>query len=669
MEIKVFSAMLVLVLVIEVYSLLNKGDESKKVHAYLIEAISIAIVVCAGISFFLALASCFSLLYFNAFTIILILLLGVGIWRRNCSIEGQCFSKIILKDINNKKICIVSLIWLIMVVFNALFPIEWATGWRDYSCYYYQMVHIAEEGTIFYDEEIDEEEIYEVEQISSLDFSGLMYKGIDESGAAEFEFNFLHMLSALLAYFYLLGGYRIAFFVMSIISACAAYYVFLVMQRFITYNYAVVGMFVTIFNPAEMWNSRIIVSETLCQLFIFMGLSYFFDAYEYDNKRKMLLSAVILSLMHLTRIDMYIITAGILVFFIYLNLIKKSTKNMTLWLIVYLGTTFVWSIISYVTNSYYIIAHWEMGYMDKLTYLVIGLLTIYVITLIYRYIKKSKGLIFLDFSNLFGEKYERLKYMIVILILIFVGGLKLSFVQQIPFFTNLRILSLYVSIPMIFLMLNGVYLSVSEGVKKQIHLYILYFLFFCEFLIYVYEPAIHPDHMWASRRWVTIIIPILLYFAVYGLKSIKMNTLKVVVCVFLIAFELWGGRTFACKKLLNGCIDSYENISCEMRGEKIYFSVDKLIAAMLRNVYDKNIYILDKYDGLESYLKKNGSITLITHDYDESWQSNLSGNISFKKIYSTEAILTDTERTIGYLPTVNTYQDFGMAIYELKYSE
>ncbi len=657
---KIISIVFLSILLFEVLLIIVREHKETDaiIRLYFVEAIAITLVMSALISFGLAFFSAFNYEYYLLCIGILIIVLA----KKTIINIGKV--NLIKNRIIDKKSVFVLLILLGGFLINSMFSIKWTTGWRDYSGYYLQMVHIVDQGSLFYDENISEQDLESISNISSLQFAGLDYEGVGADGEAVYSFNFLHFLSSFLAVFYKLGGTNMAFMAMSLLSMCALYYIFAVMQRFVSSQYASYALVAVLVNPAEVWNSRIMVSEMLCQLLIFMALFYYIESATNYNVAVRNISAILLSLIHLTRIDMYIITAAILLIYIYINLAYGFDKYKNAWMSIYLLLSFLLSLLCFYTNGYYMKVHWEMGVLNKIVYAVAILVLLYCGSCIVGGIKKE-GIRLLRIQGIFGSDYRKLKYFFVGLILVIMLGLKWSLFGYFPFFSNLCTLGLYITIPMIIIMFLGVYYSLRDNVKEHYDRYMVFAVFFCELFIYIYNPAIAPDHMWASRRWVTVIIPIALFFSIYGMKFFKSKNIRIILYVGLIICELLGTRAFMFERVLDGCDVFYDEIAQRMSNDEIYFVDNNRLAGMLRVVNHKNTFVLDKFDGVEDYLEDNAELYYIECNNNQSWKNYIPEGIVVEKIFSLETELLEVERPVEHLPINNYLQKYSATMYKI----
>ena len=171
---KVFLKVFLILLWFELFVVLSSNKDGD-VLSFLFESFAIGIVITSVITFILAYISIFSVLLFSGAIVIIDIGLLIVI-----------FSKRLIKKIHLDRVDKTSsfffLILLLYIVFNLLFVTDWTSGWRDYSCYYYQTIHIAEKGTIFYENDDDylEDNYIEIDKISSLTYAGLYYDGKDD---------------------------------------------------------------------------------------------------------------------------------------------------------------------------------------------------------------------------------------------------------------------------------------------------------------------------------------------------------------------------------------------------------------------------------------------------------------------------------------------------------
>ena len=629
------------------------SNKDGDVLSFLFESFAIGIVITSVITFILAYISIFSVLLFSGAIVIIDIGLLIVI-----------FCKRLIKKIHLDRIDKTSsfffLILLLYIVFNLLFVTDWTSGWRDYSCYYYQTIHIAEKGTIFYENDDDylEDNYIEIDKISSLTYAGLYYDGKDDlSGEHTFSYQFYHLFSSFLVLAYILGGKAWILYGTPVIAGVGIFYLFSLFKKIASSRVALLAILIYMINPATIWNSRITVSEVLCQLLILMACFY----YSISNEKKFFggfSSAILLSLIHICKMDMYIVMFAVVCYGIYRIIFFENGIKFRSFLSTYLLFSIGYTPFLYYSNKNYLIEHWEMGVLDKITYLCVLSILCLLLTALFRNlirtvikkinIQKSVGIAVIDFIAF-------LTFLLV----------RIGNNYQIPFFSNLSILTWYISPFLLFFVPYGLYSILKEKNKDELSLLLL--IGIVNGVIYIYKPSIASDHMWMSRRWFTIIIPIAILFGIKGLERTKVFFIKSLIIVCTIVFSLWGSRTFIVKPIMKGCMDCFDELSDKMDDNLAYFAREKTAITILKTVYNKHAYILDNYSNIENYLQDNDYLLYIgsTEDINQI-SENISCQVKIEKEDGVYRILDDLERSKDHLPSEIIEYPFDMNIYKIS---
>ncbi len=217
---------------------------------------------------------------------------------------------------------------------------------------------------------------------------------------------------------------------------------------------------------------------------------------------------------------------------------------------------------------------------------------------------------------------------------------------------------------------------------------LLLFMILINFVIYLYDPRITPDHFWAMRRHIPFIIPTFILFisyAAYSLGKIKLKHLKpwmpvtVVVVYFGVKF-LMAASPFLMHTEYAGVAEGLETLSQEFEPESIIITdefnyTSGLVGTPLEFIYDKNVMVLKNgYDpeNLKQFIqdKKNEGTPLYLL-ISSGYQSMQDPDISYSFLNQVDisyplAVPSELKRPhelIQNIKSFNIYEAFPSNIY------
>jgi len=172
--------------------------------------------------------------------------------------------------------------------------------------------------------------------------------------------------------------------------------------------------------------------------------------------------------------------------------------------------------------------------------------------------------------------------------------------------------SWYTSFIAVPLAIAGVCLVLRKEFKNRELSYLFLLTGLSCMLIYIYDPSINPDHIWASRRWVTVNIPFIMIMAAFVIHYIytqihftnkKVTNLTACGCaVIIIGYTGYNTLPFAVTPMLKDFDKQYELIVDGLDKDGIYFSNDEGVPGILRYVYGINAYRLRDPNNLDALL-------------------------------------------------------------------
>lgn len=291
-----------------------------------------------------------------------------------------------------------------------------------------------------------------------------------------------------------------------------------------------------------MYFSRDLYTEPLLTLFTFGGLSLMIVAMRSGKNLYWFLSGLVIGAGAMTRIDGYLVIAGVMAASLVWLLVSLQTGTSSLRRLAFTQACLLAGLlisggvgfldIYYLSNSYFL-SEWPNL---RLELLFIGLLLVFGYPLAIMVGKSQKlRLVYLKHRNILPNA---IGVMIATVSLVLMsrplwyratkekllyesdGTVRTLYERN---FAELTVnwLSWYLGALTVLLGVVGLYLIVKRVIdKKQIELLPFIFVFSGTALVYLVDPSIFPDQIWASRRFLPIVMPGLIILAVLSTEAI-----------------------------------------------------------------------------------------------------------------------------------------------------
>lgn len=527
-----------------------------------------------------------------------------------------------LMQIKHGKFNVIILIFVIAgILLYTLFPTKFMIGGRDPGLYFLNGIHVSETGSLQYDtDEYLNENYNDLKDIVSPGYPALFspvdYEEMD-GRPGDLSPQFMPLYTSLLAIGYDLAGVAGVASVNGFIAILSALVIYYIAKFYLNKKAAVLACILLIVNPAQIWGARITQSEMLSQLLFYCSMAVFLYAWDKSKIRYYLCAGALLGLGCLNRIDTYIYGLGLFVMLVY-TIVWNREKREALWVtcIAYGLFGILGFIYGLFGSTAYFISEWHNGTLSLAVGInLVGLLAAVIAEILCIVIKNKKNIIIKLICN------ERsLKICCSLL------GMSFAFLYFIrprlgESFDQRAMVEFcwYTSTIMIVLMVLGIYRLLRTYSEKSEKYFLMLFIGMSSLFAYLIKPSISPDHIWASRRWITVNIPIVLLLGAYGLTELDINSKKLlrigqgVVASYLIFFSLWQSKAFLFTSLMKGIDIQYKNIAEHMLDDKIYFTAEESVASYLRFVYGKSVYLIntENLDGISDYISRHGSILYV----------------------------------------------------------
>lgn len=432
------------------------------------------------------------------------------------------------------------------------FPHESMFGGRDQGVYSNSAVYIAQNGNLKVN--------YPV--FDSSDYQNFMPGLYNTKDTITVQFS--HLFSVWMAQAYSTIGIQGLLAVNSIFGLLSVIMFRFLLSQYVSKIYSVVGSIFIGFNVSQVWMSRITLTEIFTQMFIISAL--FMGAKAFNKKEAVWGSwaGFFLGLAVLCRIDSLLLlpfmVSSNLVFNIIIDQSDKQSLNKIWW-----NLFSVFIPIVFISFGYYYF-YTRPYFLDLLPRLTQILLLTAALTLIHFFHGGIKKII----SRYSLILYNCILFIVVLLFLYahlirpYYGTFSLFSIPNHGLdgtrtFRENSILNLsnYLSVPIIYMGLIGWLLALRKIIFQKDYKWILpTFLVGGFSVLYLYDPNISPDHFWANRRFVPIIIPGFVFFAFFTLEYLinilrKFNfsyisrLLIAVIGIYLIIFNIYNLQPIA----------------------------------------------------------------------------------------------------------------------------
>lgn len=550
-----------------------------------------------------------------------------------------------------------AIILVVAFALYALFPANYMLSGRDQGVYIIHGVHIAQTGSFAYDSDEFLNENWDLyKDIIGLGspgvYSDLAHKhdvpqythylfgeAFSDPQPGDLTPQFMPGYPAILAVAYDAGGLSALFRVNSVLAIFALLAFYYLIRRFFSSKAACLALLFLALCPAQIWTARITLTEILAQ-FLFLAACYFISAgWEQEQRWLSLLGGALLGFSLLVRIDVYIYGLGLLVCAAYLAIWNRPKFSYLLpavsaYVLLGIGTAF-WALCNVRP---YFVDLFRLGSLRLILTANILLLALTLLCALLGKILNGKRPLKDWMSAVFASRSGA----ICIAGFFLLAAAYLYFIRpqtplaepildptsplwntqkQIFRSRSLIEFSWYTSITAILLSIYGLYRYLRNHREKTSTLLVFFALCISNLMVYLYDPAISTDHIWASRRWITVCFPYIFLLAAYGICEIRFTKLRVFwnralqsVCALIVSvFLIYQSQPFLFFRPLLGIAQQYDHFADALKDDELYFTNASEYQSTLRFIYGKNVHKLNYYsvDRILTFLYENGSINYI----------------------------------------------------------
>lgn len=582
------------------------------------------LVTSVCISTLLSAIGCFSLMMEG----IILLITGLA------GIISQCryFKKACLKK-GSLSIWIPFIFLFIFTLYVIAPTTPFAIG-RDPSAYFVQGIHIAQTGKVTYDINTFYEENYDsVKDFMKIEYGGFYdsYKYGVSQRQGSITFQFLNMFPSGLAIGYAIAGIPGLQAVNAILGIVGLMVIYWFVHLFFGKKEAILTVILLGLNPAQIYSARITQSELLCQLMLFLGFIFIFEGIRKNIPFILTVGSLILGLNTFNRIDMYLVSLTVYIWAIYILLYRKDKISTALNVGITYGVVSILGLLYSFLFSYpYLEEHFNLIVLKALLAVTALFMVVFLIIAILR-----KGVLkSAEFKEplRFVEKEKYRYFLSAIIVLFFLGLyyirplLKLEIPpdeEGIRFYSNAVVeFCFYVSAVMIPFSVYGFNAIIKEKLIKNEEFILFMLTGLINLVVYLWQPTIASDHIWASRRWITICIPYIFILGIYGFNLIYFkyfnSFIKTSLLLIILVITLLPNKAFVLEKINNNILLQYEYLAKSLDSEAIYICNNKIAVLTLRGIFNKsNVYWYEDATSKEEKRQMQKSLSKFIKEYGE----------------------------------------------------
>lgn len=487
------------------------------------------------------------------------------------------------------------------LIFYALYPTYYMLGGRDPGLYLLYSAHISNTGGLNLNLPILKD-IHVLHGDSvRMGFPGIysLYRRGFSEDPTELIPQFMHLFPAIGAIFYELAGIEGVVRTNAFISVFSLFSFFMVTRRLTGPTYALFATLALALNAAYIWNARITLTETLAVGLLFSGLYLLIKAYDLRSALWAAASGAVLGLAVLNRVD-GVFNALIILGVAGMTLLRPI--DLKIIFLPLIGAYFIFSTWAYLDgylHTYpYFYDLWTKGPLKKLFFFNYGTLALSALAIIIFRHRPLKDI------NLDALIVALMKLAIILLgVWFFFAMFIWQFFDDSFNARSLYELSWYVT-PIIFaLTLYGLWQTIILKNQQPILLSLM-IIAICVFFVFTWRPSITPDHIWASRRWVAQVIPLLIVFATIGLKAFLLRdsfklSKRTGVSMFIIYYfgnSIAFASPYLFVSIMEGSRQSYEAISSSIEKhqpkDSLILTQNVQLASILTYVYGKETLLI-----------------------------------------------------------------------------
>jgi len=536
----------------------------------------------------LALKGKYSLIVLLGIMFLFVVVEGIYCYGKN---SVNIFS---LYERNGINWCFIAILMLAGALYF-LFPTTYLLAGRDPGVYLVNGVHISDSGSYDYETDVYLNDNYDkLKDLVKLGYVGI-YSDYDKDlseNYGDLTTQFLPLFPSLLAVGYSLFGTAGLIRVNALLAVFSLSIIYIICKNAFDSKTGTIAILFLAISPAQIWTARNTLTEILSQLLFFLAMYYFGAGWKEKQNMKAIICGALLGFSGLNRIDTYIYGVGVFSIVLYCFFVNREKIRYT-WVnaLSYILSSMISLSVSWIYSRPYIIEHWNLGLKLLVTVnfcmLLLSLLTgIAYVFWIKRYSE-------IDICGWFekrhsGEIAGAVCFAVFLLFYFIRPKVQPGFAGD-----AMRQFCWYSSVIAVIFMIFGI-IVVLKNAKQYEYLFFLMGTCAVTLAGYIINPSITPDHIWASRRWISVSIPFVMIFASVGLlyweKNKYYHYVQYASVFFISVYLLYQSSTFLFTPILKGMEEQYEKVAQRLDDDTLYISQNEEIASILRYIYHKKVY-------------------------------------------------------------------------------
>ena len=415
--------------------------------------------------------------------------------------------------------CAVLTVAIGITAFGIASPHEHVLGGRDAATYVATASWISREGSVLIDAHREQ-----FDGLRDVDFESLGFR-MREEGRVIYP-QFMHLFPATMALFGSTAGPAAMLWVAPILGGIGVLALFSVARRLVPPWWAVLVVVCTVVGLPYLYFTRAPFSEPFAFVFGMAGISMGIRAVGTNSRRMAALSGACFGGVFVSRLDGILVLLGLAVYVGSLELLGRTEElpvAKRIWAVSSL-VSLLGVVDSFVFSPFYVADHGQL--------LVLSLVAILLVRLVVPILARSKTI---DWG---GRSASRV---VVALLAVWLVAASL---RDTGFEPTGAWLSWYLGLPLLICGLLGALWSLRlflTGASREVGLPVS--LVMVTAAVYMFRPSIAPDHIWAMRRFLPLVIPLAVLFGVWLIVEVlrpRARYAMVVVPIALAVFVLPG---------------------------------------------------------------------------------------------------------------------------------
>jgi len=486
----------------------------------------------------------------------------------------------------------IAILLLILLVATILFfqPYQYMDGGWDPGAYINTGCHIARTGSLVYNDKfLQESAAFIRKDGTGIKYPGLYIKDINKGLVVP---QFFYLYPVWIAVFYKLFGLPAVFYVNPLFALCSAILIFLLVQKVIGRNYALIAAFLFAVNPIQIWNARFSTSEILGQFLLLGGFYLWLKYIDTEDRFFAFWSGVAFGEFLLVSI-----TSLLVIPIIFINLFYRHNKK-DIWFILPFALLAGHLIIQLCTFSSIYLESVIMSFHRKEVYISLGAFILFLALIIA------------------FRKFLKIPSIILILSLFGYGYFIRPHIHKSIEALNLIEFGNYVSLIGLILAVTGLCLLIHKEKREGVVFFALTALLWAVF--FIYDKRMFSRYPFALRRYIPVVVPAYCLFVSYFFWCVnhrfkilgRLFSVAAICLLVIIPFK-------KCKDIIMvrdnyGWVRFWSLFTKHMNPDTIYITNHYSLARPLKDIFGfETVYVNHPDKFALSLIKKGGDVQYI----------------------------------------------------------